>query len=57
MRCTQVADTFDLEDARQSYFKQLFPLNPGGIVPYGPTLEDVLLRTGQPASEGALRQG
>ncbi len=34
-------DCFDLEDARRSYFSQLFPLNPGGIVPSGPTAADL----------------
>lgn len=34
-------DTFDGDDARRSYFEQLFPLNPGGIVPSGPTLSDL----------------
>lgn len=29
-------DCFDLNDARRSYFQQLFPLNPGGITPSGP---------------------
>ena len=28
-----VADSIDLDDASKSYYKQLFPLNPGGIVP------------------------
>mmetsp|Transcript_21117 Transcript_21117/g.40199 ORF Transcript_21117/g.40199 Transcript_21117/m.40199 type:complete len:117 (+) Transcript_21117:1081-1431(+) len=37
----QVADTFNMDDARRSYFEQLFPLNPGGIVPSGPTLSDM----------------
>ena len=37
----QIADTFNLDDARRSYFQQLFPLNPGGIVPAGPTLKDL----------------
>lgn len=36
-RCWQqipgVATSIDLHDASQSYYKQLFPLNPGGIVP------------------------
>lgn len=39
----QVKDTFDLEEARRSYFSSLFPLNPGGIVPSGPTAEDLKL--------------
>lgn len=37
----QIADCFDLDDARRSYFGQLFPLNPGGIVPAGPTAADL----------------
>lgn len=28
-----VADSIDLSDACSSYYRQLFPLNPGGIVP------------------------
>jgi glutathionyl-hydroquinone reductase len=28
-----VAESIDLPDACSSYYKQLFPLNPGGIVP------------------------
>ena len=31
----------DLRAARTSYYKNLFPLNPGGIVPAGPTAEDL----------------
>ena len=36
-----VADTVDFSGYRKSYFGQLFPLNPGGIVPVGPTEQDV----------------
>lgn len=36
----QVRDTIDVDDARRSY-SELFPLNPGGIVPSGPTLKDL----------------
>ncbi|CAN0175843.1 unnamed protein product [Ascophyllum nodosum] len=36
-----VAETIDIEGARRSYFAQLFPLNPGGIVPLGPSVEDL----------------
>ncbi|CAM9571059.1 unnamed protein product [Chrysoparadoxa australica] len=36
-----VAGTFDLDGARRSYYEQLFPLNPGGIVPGGPSLKDL----------------
>ena len=32
---------FDLADARNSYYTNLFPLNPGGIVPAGPTEADL----------------
>ena len=37
----QVKDSIDVADACRSYFSQLFPLNPGGIVPAGPTLADL----------------
>jgi len=33
-----VSSTFDLVGARRSYYTNLFPLNPGGIVPAGPEL-------------------
>jgi hypothetical protein len=33
----QVPGTFSVDEARRSYFGQLFPLNPGGIIPAGPT--------------------
>lgn len=39
----QIKDTFDVDDSRRSYFSSLFPLNPGGIVPAGPTLKDLRL--------------
>ncbi|GMH44652.1 hypothetical protein BSKO_12604 [Bryopsis sp. KO-2023] len=45
----QIGDTFDADDARRSY-SELFPLNPGGIVPSGPTLSD--LRLDEPANRG-----
>lgn len=36
-RCWQevdgVSESIDIEDACLSYYKQLFPLNPGGILP------------------------
>ena len=41
--CMQISNSFDLDDARRSYFSSLFPLNPGGIVPMGPTLADLNL--------------
>lgn len=39
----QIQDSVDVADACRSYFSQLFPLNPGGIVPAGPTLDDLKL--------------
>ena len=36
-----VPETIDLEDALGSYYKQLFPLNPGGLVPSLPTPKDL----------------
>jgi putative glutathione S-transferase len=36
-----VLHTFNLDAARASYYGNLFPLNPGGIVPAGPTLHDL----------------
>ena len=36
-----VASTFDLPAAMRSYYGQLFPLNPSGIVPPRPTLEEL----------------
>ena len=39
----QIKDTFDVDDARRSYFSSLFPLNPGGIIPAGPTAADLRL--------------
>jgi putative glutathione S-transferase len=34
-----VADTCDMETIKRDYFGNLFPLNPGGIIPLGPELE------------------
>ena len=36
-----VAGTVDVDGYRSSYFGQLFPLNPGGIVPAGPTAREL----------------
>lgn len=41
----QVSDTYSVDAARNSYFGQLFPLNPGGIIPTGPTASDLKLGT------------
>jgi glutathionyl-hydroquinone reductase len=35
-RLPGVRDTFDLADAVQGYYTQLFPLNPSGITPVLP---------------------
>lgn len=37
----QIRDSFDLQQAMRSYFVQLFPLNPSGILPSGPTMGDL----------------
>ncbi|CAN0553600.1 unnamed protein product, partial [Ectocarpus sp. 8 AP-2014] len=46
-----VAETIDIDGCRRSYFAQLFPLNPGGIVPIGPSVEDLGLE--EPAGRGS----
>ena len=38
-----VADTCDLESVKRDYYGNLFPLNPGGIIPTGPDITDLLL--------------
>lgn len=37
-----VADTCSLEQVKQDYYGNLFPLNPGGIIPSGPELNSLL---------------
>ena len=37
----QVCDTYDVAAAQKSYYGQLFPLNPSGIIPKGPTAQDL----------------
>ena len=37
-----VAATCDLESIKRDYYGNLFPLNPGGIIPVGPDLTDLL---------------
>jgi hypothetical protein len=49
-RRAQIRDTIDIDAARHSYFTNLFPLNPGGIVPAGPSAAD--LRLDAPAGRG-----
>ena len=47
-----LASTVDIDDCRRSYFLQLFPLNPGGIIPGGPTASDILAVSDQDTSHG-----
>jgi glutathionyl-hydroquinone reductase len=42
-----IAETCDLEAIKQEYYSNLFPLNPGGIIPSGPDLT-ALLPAAQP---------
>jgi putative glutathione S-transferase len=37
-----VADTCDLDSVKRDYYGNLFPLNPGGIIPAGPDLSNLL---------------
>ncbi len=39
-----VSSTIDIGDAVSSYYRQLFPLNPGGLIPSTPTLEEIGLK-------------
>ncbi|MEW5299857.1 MAG: hypothetical protein WDW36_002831 [Sanguina aurantia] len=39
----KVSDTLDVDAARRSYSTNLFPLNPSGIIPSGPTAADLHL--------------
>ena len=50
--CVQVRDTYDVDAARNSYYGQLFPLNPSGIIPAGPSAGDLGL--GSDPSRGGL---
>ena len=36
-----VAETCDLESVKQDYYGNLFPLNPGGIIPSGPDISNL----------------
>ncbi|MEM9770749.1 MAG: glutathione S-transferase C-terminal domain-containing protein [Cyanobacteria bacterium P01_D01_bin.73] len=40
-----VSETCDLEGIKRDYYQSLFPLNPGGIIPYGPNLKHLLSDT------------
>ncbi|MEQ9670099.1 glutathione S-transferase family protein [Coleofasciculus sp. G2-EDA-02] len=37
-----VADTCDLESVKRDYYGNLFPLNPGGIIPNGPDVSSLM---------------
>jgi putative glutathione S-transferase len=52
----QVSDltTFDLDAARRSYFTNLFPLSPSGIVPAGPTMAELAFGAPHGRGSGAL---
>jgi putative glutathione S-transferase len=47
----QVRDTVDIDACRVSYYTNLFPLNPGGIIPSGPIAADLQLDL--PAGRGS----
>jgi putative glutathione S-transferase len=47
----QVPDTVDVDGCRRSYYSSLFPLNPSGIIPSGPTAADLQLDL--PANRGS----
>uniref|UniRef100_A0A0G4I6H2 Uncharacterized protein n=1 Tax=Chromera velia CCMP2878 TaxID=1169474 RepID=A0A0G4I6H2_9ALVE len=47
----EVRRTFEVDLAIQSYFRNLFPLNPSGIIPNGPSLEDIGLWREQGSQE------
>lgn len=47
-----VADTCSLEQVKQDYYGNLFPLNPGGIIPLGPDLSSLL----EPHERDAISQ-
>ncbi len=42
-----VADTCNLDVIKRDYYGNLFPLNPGGIIPLGPEIEDLNLPHGR----------
>jgi putative glutathione S-transferase len=52
-----LADTVDVDDCRRSYFTQLFPLNPGGIVASGPTAVQLGLQGGQQQQHSPENRG
>lgn len=42
-----VADTCDLESVKRDYYGNLFPLNPGGIIPSGPDMSYLMVPHGR----------
>ena len=42
-----VAQTCDLESVKRDYYGNLFPLNPGGIIPLGPDISNLLAPHGR----------
>ncbi|MBD2020482.1 glutathione S-transferase C-terminal domain-containing protein, partial [Leptolyngbya sp. FACHB-36] len=51
----RVAATCDLDAVKRDYYGNLFPLNPGGIIPVGPDISDLLApshRSRVPAAKG-----
>ena len=48
-----VAGTCNLESVKQDYYGNLFPLNPGGIIPLGPDMTSLL----EPHGRGSLGRG
>ena len=46
---------FDVDGARRSYYGNLFPLNPGGIVPAGPSADDLGFPTADESATPAER--
>jgi len=48
-----VAGTCDLESVKQDYYGNLFPLNPGGIIPSGPDMTNLL----EPHARASIKRG
>ncbi len=48
-----VAGTCDLESVKQDYYGNLFPLNPGGIIPSGPDMTNLL----EPHDRASINRG
>jgi putative glutathione S-transferase len=50
----KVADTCDLEQVKRDYYGNLFPLNPGGIIPRGGDLSHLLLPDDRQLNSSAI---